>query len=114
MVSDEGFQEKFPDMFKLIFQKKFQYKPLPKLRINLKINPLQILKGIKLNNFEMEALIIDLGNLDDIELPNYCEKKMLSMENNNSVPMLFPFEPSEFWSQMRQIVKEEVRLTQKG
>jgi len=36
------------------------------------------------------------------------------MENNNSVPMLFPFEPSQFWSQMRQIVKEEVRLTQKG
>jgi excisionase family DNA binding protein len=30
------------------------------------------------------------------------------MHDNNSVPMLFPFDPSEFWTQMREIVKEEV------
>jgi hypothetical protein len=30
------------------------------------------------------------------------------MENNSSVPMLFPFDPAEFWSQIRQIIKEEI------
>ena len=30
------------------------------------------------------------------------------MENNSLVPMLFPFEPAEFWSQIRQIIREEV------
>jgi excisionase family DNA binding protein len=29
------------------------------------------------------------------------------------VPMLFPFEPAEFWSQIRQIIKEEVKLSHK-
>lgn len=28
--------------------------------------------------------------------------------------MLFPFEPSEFWTQMRQIIREEVIKTQKN
>ncbi len=27
--------------------------------------------------------------------------------------MLFPVEPSEFWNQIRQIIKEEVRLSRK-
>jgi len=27
--------------------------------------------------------------------------------------MLFPFEPTEFWTQIRQIIKEEVRLSKK-
>src|SRR5689334_9209364 len=35
------------------------------------------------------------------------------MENNASVPMLFPFEPAEFSLQIRQIVKEEVRVSHK-
>lgn len=30
------------------------------------------------------------------------------MENSSSVPMLFPFEPDEFWEQMRRIIREEV------
>ena len=30
------------------------------------------------------------------------------MESNSAIPILFPFEPSEFWSQIRQIIKEEV------
>lgn len=33
------------------------------------------------------------------------------MENSNSVPMLFPFEPGEFWTQIRQIIQEEVGKT---
>jgi len=36
------------------------------------------------------------------------------MENNAPVPILFPFEPSEFWQQIRQIVKEEVNLSNKN
>lgn len=35
------------------------------------------------------------------------------MENNAVVPMLFPYEPAEFWSQMRRIIHEEVVQTQK-
>jgi excisionase family DNA binding protein len=35
-------------------------------------------------------------------------KKLQCMENNASVPMLFPFEPAAFWNQIRQIIKEEV------
>lgn len=30
------------------------------------------------------------------------------MENPNSVPILFPFEPEQFWQQMRMIVREEM------
>ena len=30
------------------------------------------------------------------------------MENNNQIPMLFPFDPNEFWEHIRKIVKEEV------
>jgi excisionase family DNA binding protein len=33
------------------------------------------------------------------------------MENNAAVPMLFPYEPSEFWAQIRQIVHEELVQT---
>ena len=33
---------------------------------------------------------------------------MQRMENNGTVPILFPFEPSEFWAQIRQIIKEEI------
>lgn len=29
-------------------------------------------------------------------------------------PILFPYEPSEFWIQMRQIIQEELRSTQKA
>ena len=31
---------------------------------------------------------------------------------DSAVPMLFPYEPKEFWAQMRQIVREEVGQTQ--
>lgn len=30
------------------------------------------------------------------------------MEKNTSVPILIPFEPEEFWSQIRTIIREEV------
>ena len=36
------------------------------------------------------------------------------MEKNDAMPMLFPIEPKEFWGQIRQIIKEEVSLSQKG
>lgn len=29
-------------------------------------------------------------------------------------PMLFPFEPEEFWKQMRELIREEIRLVDKG
>ena len=32
-------------------------------------------------------------------------------DNSAAVPMLFPYEPSEFWAQIRQIVHEEVVQT---
>lgn len=35
------------------------------------------------------------------------------MENNSSVPILFPFDPNEFWEQMRQIIREEVSKSKK-
>jgi excisionase family DNA binding protein len=35
------------------------------------------------------------------------------MENNSTVPMLFPYEPGEFWALIRQIIHEEVARTQK-
>ena len=38
---------------------------------------------------------------------------MKPMQNNTAVPMLFPYEPSEFWAQIRQIIHEEVYKTQK-
>jgi len=31
------------------------------------------------------------------------------MENNTSMPMLFPVEPEKFWEQMRLIIREEVK-----
>lgn len=39
---------------------------------------------------------------------------MKCMENSPSVPMLFPFEPNEFWTQMRKVIREEVIKTQKN
>ncbi len=30
------------------------------------------------------------------------------MENHSSVPILFPFEPEQFWQRMRLIVREEI------
>jgi excisionase family DNA binding protein len=35
------------------------------------------------------------------------------MNNQSAVPILFPYEPDEFWAQMRQIVHEEVVKMQK-
>ncbi|MBK8088790.1 MAG: helix-turn-helix domain-containing protein [Chitinophagaceae bacterium] len=35
------------------------------------------------------------------------------MGNNTSVPILIPFEPEEFWSQIRVIIREEVSRNQK-
>lgn len=34
------------------------------------------------------------------------------MGNNTSVPILIPFEPEEFWSQIRIIIREEVTRNQ--
>jgi len=30
------------------------------------------------------------------------------MSNGNTTPMLFPYEPEEFWNQIRAIIREEV------
>ncbi len=35
------------------------------------------------------------------------------MEKNVSVPILIPFEPEEFWTQIRSIIREEVTRNQK-
>ncbi len=35
------------------------------------------------------------------------------MEKNLSVPILIPFEPEEFWAQIRVIIREEVSRGQK-
>jgi excisionase family DNA binding protein len=35
------------------------------------------------------------------------------MGNNTSVPILIPFEPEEFWSQIRLIIREEVTRKQR-
>jgi len=35
------------------------------------------------------------------------------MEKNVSVPILIPFEPAEFWEQIRLIIREEVTRNQK-
>jgi hypothetical protein len=34
--------------------------------------------------------------------------------NNNHPPLLFPYEPAEFWNQLRQIIQEEIKSTQKN
>lgn len=31
------------------------------------------------------------------------------MENKGTVPMLFPIEPQEFWKQIRDIIREEIK-----
>ncbi len=33
---------------------------------------------------------------------------MCYMEKSNSVPILFPYDPEEFWSKIRIIIKEEI------
>jgi excisionase family DNA binding protein len=38
---------------------------------------------------------------------NIVGKDILS-EKSGSVPMLFPYEPGEFWAQIRTIIKEEL------
>jgi hypothetical protein len=40
------------------------------------------------------------------------DKKISAMDNNVSIPLLFLFDPSEFWNQIHQIVKEEVTKAQ--
>jgi excisionase family DNA binding protein len=35
-------------------------------------------------------------------------KGALIMDKNNSIPILFPFEPEAFWTQIRDIIREEV------
>jgi excisionase family DNA binding protein len=35
------------------------------------------------------------------------------MEQNIAVPILIPFEPEEFWSQIRTIIREELCMNQK-
>jgi excisionase family DNA binding protein len=37
----------------------------------------------------------------------------MCMEKNVSVPILIPFEPEEFWAQIRIIIREEVTRNQK-
>ena len=39
--------------------------------------------------------------------------KMKRMEKNASVPILIPFEPVEFWTKIRVIIREEVTRCQK-
>src|SRR5687768_3113214 len=34
------------------------------------------------------------------------------MDSNNSVPILFPFESEEFWTQIRKIIQEEISRIQ--
>lgn len=36
------------------------------------------------------------------------------MEKNVSVPILFPYEPEEFWAQIRVIIRDEVSKVEKG
>lgn len=33
------------------------------------------------------------------------------MESNQTMPILFPFDPNEFWKEMRLIIREEVSRT---
>ena len=37
----------------------------------------------------------------------------MCMEKNVSAPILIPFEPEEFWAQIRVIIREEVTKSQK-
>lgn len=36
------------------------------------------------------------------------------MENKSVTPMLFPYEPSQFWEQLQQIIREEVNRLEKS
>ena len=35
------------------------------------------------------------------------------MNNSSTTPMLFPYEPEEFWEHMRSIIREEISKTKK-
>lgn len=35
------------------------------------------------------------------------------MENQTSVPILFPIEPEEFWKRIRNIIREEIKSVEK-
>ena len=39
--------------------------------------------------------------------------KINKVMNNSSTPILFPFEPEEFWEHMRSIIREEITKTSK-
>ena len=36
------------------------------------------------------------------------------MKKSNAMPMSFPIEQNQFWGQIKQIIKEDVSLSQKG
>src|SRR5438309_8490206 len=39
------------------------------------------------------------------------EKKNKQINNSTTAPILFPYEPEEFWQQMRSIIREEITKT---
>src|SRR5438270_10931049 len=42
------------------------------------------------------------------------ELKNVYMEKVNTVPMLLPYEPNEFWQQLRQVIQEELTRNQQA
>jgi hypothetical protein len=38
---------------------------------------------------------------------------MQAMEKNASVPILIPLDPAEFWTRIREIIREEISRNQK-
>ncbi len=40
--------------------------------------------------------------------------KKIRMNNSTITPMLFPYEPEQFWEHMRSIIREEVTKTANG
>ena len=41
------------------------------------------------------------------------EKKNKHINNSTTTPILFPYEPEEFWQHMRVIIREEITKTKK-
>lgn len=39
---------------------------------------------------------------------------MKELINNGTTPILFPYEPNEYWQNIRQIIREEVTKIEKG
>ena len=37
----------------------------------------------------------------------------MEMNNSTKAPILFPFEPDEFWENMRSIIRDEIKKTAK-